>query len=200
MRKVLTVITLLVISSALNAETASWYTAMEPGYFTASGTIFDDSKDGAASNDIPLGSVVELSNPATGLSIVTTVTDTLPELPEGRTVALTKAAAEKLGMMDTGLADIKVSVIREGTITRESGGNTGWYSFDLGIFPDASEAEKIYSRLLENGLRPYASAEENGIHLFVRHVMAFQVEDTYDRIALSGIEHAELLSEANPYS
>ena len=198
MRKILLLIAASAIAASLHAETVSWYTATEPGYFTASGTIFDDSKDGAASDTIPLGSVVELSNPATGLSLVTTITDTLPELPEGRSAAVTASCAEKLGMMRQGTADLKISVVREGTIGRK-GGSTGWYSFDLGIFSDTKEALKIYSRLIANGLMPDAEVVDGGVHLRVRYAMAYQLDDIFNRIALSGVENAELQGEVNPY-
>ena len=69
-----------ILATPLSAEMASWYTATEPGYFTESGALFNDTQKGAASDTLPLGSVVELSNPATGISTITTVIDTLPEL------------------------------------------------------------------------------------------------------------------------
>ena len=186
--------------ASLNAEMASWYTATVPGYFTESGTLFTDSQKGAASDTLPMGSVVELSNPATGISAVTTIIDRLPELPEDRTIAVTEATAKELGMLDTGLADINVSVIREGTIRRENNENTGWYSFDLGLFQDMKDLKLKYTRLLENGLHPYIEIENEGVKLIVRHVMTYQLKEAGDLIALSGIEAPEPISEPNPYS
>ncbi len=199
------ILTLLIAASititALSAEMASWYTATEPGYFTASGTLFNDNQKGAASNTLPLGSVIELSNPETGVSTVTTVIDTLPELPETRTLAITMAAADELSMAETGIADVKVSVIREGTIGKESDSNTGWYYFDLGVFTNTQELAVKYSRLRENGLKPYIEVEDNGVHLYVRHVVQYQLREADDLIALSGIDFTgEPLPETNPYS
>ena len=188
------------IMPSLSAEMASWYTSTEPGYFTASGTLFTDSQRGAASNDLPMGTVVELSNPATGISAVTTIIDTLPELPENRTIAVTEATAKELSMLDTGIADIKVSVIREGTIKREREENTGWYAFDLGVFTDTADLALKYGRLLENGLRPYIEVEDEGVRLSVRHVMTYQLQEAENMIALSGIEAPEPSPEPNPYS
>ena len=199
-RFILSVLSVIIFSNLIFAETASWFTAMEPGYFTKSGTLFNDAQGGVASNSLPMGSVVELSNPATGRSAVTTVIDTLPELPEGRELAVTEATANLLGMLDTGLADLKMSVIREGTIRKESVENTGWYFFDLGIYDDTNTVALIYSRLMENGLRPFIEIEDEGVHLYVRHVMAYQLSWAEERIALSGIEPVEPQSEPNPYS
>lgn len=184
----------------LNAENASWFTAMEPGYFTESGTLFADSQSGIASDNLPMGSVVELSNPETGRSTVTTVIDTLPELPEGRTIAVTEKTADLLGMLDSGLADLKLSVIREGTINKEANENTGWYYFDLGVFTDTKNLSVIYNRLIENNLRPYIEIEDSGIHLYVRHILTYQIESAKDKIALSGIEAEAPIPEPNPYS
>ncbi len=202
MRRMITLlIAAAMMITTLSAEMASWYTATEPGYFTSSGTLFNDAQKGAASNTLPMGSVVELSNPATGVSTVTTVIDTLPELPEDRTLAITMAAADELSMLDTGLADIKVSVIREGTIGKDSENNTGWYYFDLGLFTNTKDLLVKYERLRENGLKPYIEIEEDGVHLYVRHVVQYQLREADDQIALSGIDFTgEPLPEANPYS
>ena len=190
----------LLLVSSLHAEMASWYTATEPGYFTESGTLFNDSQKGAASDTLAMGTVVELSNPATGVSTVTTIIDTLPELPKGRTLAITLAAADELSMLDTGIADLKVSVIREGTISRPASDNTGWYMFDLGTYQDTDDAALKYTRLMENGLRPYIEVEDGSVHLYVRHVVAYRLDEAEDLIALSGIDPTEPIPEPNPYS
>ncbi len=189
-----------ILATPLSAEMASWYTATEPGYFTESGALFNDTQKGAASDTLPLGSVIELSNPATGISTITTVIDTLPELPEDRTLALTEAACAELSMLDTGVSDIKVSVIRKGTIKNEEETNTGWYSFDLGVYQDTDALALSYSRLLANGLRPYIEIEDGGVRLFVRHVMAYQLSDAENLITLSGIEPSDPVPEPNPYT
>ena len=199
-RKLVLLIALSVLATSLNAEIASWYTAMEPGYFTESGTIFSDSQRGAASDTLAMGTVVELSNPITGVSAITTVIDTLPELPADRTIAVTEATGNQLGMLDTGIADLKVSIIREGTIRRDDGGSTGWYSFDLGVYDDTDALALSYKRLRENGLRPYIEIEDGGVHLYVRHIMAYQLDEAVDLIALSGIEAPEPIQEQNPYT
>ena len=121
---------------SLSAEMASWYTSTEPGYFTASGTLFTDSQRGAASNDLPMGTVVELSNPATGISAVTTIIDTLPELPEGRTLAVTEKAMEELGLMDSGTGMVEERVLRLGQDDGSKEIVTGWYKYDLGLYAE----------------------------------------------------------------
>ena len=161
-RKLVLLISLSVLATSLNAEIASWYTAMEPGYFTESGTIFSDSLRGAASDTLAMGN--------------------------------------QLGMLDTGIADLKVSIIREGTIRRDDSGSTGWYSFDLGVYDDTDALALSYKRLRENGLRPYIEIEDGGVHLYVRHIMAYQLDEAVDLIALSGIEAPEPIQEQNPYT
>lgn len=199
MKRLTLILPLILSLASLYAETACWYTSTEPGYFTASGPLFDDGMKGAASNTIPLGTVVEISNTATGTSTITTITDTLPELPEGRTLAFTLRVADDLRAKDSGLAEVKVSTIREGTISRKNSSDTGWYKYDLGLFDDPKDASELYFRLIDNGLMPYAKAEKNGIRIEVRHVMAYQQQDAEDRIALSGIKAGKAEAEANPY-
>lgn len=200
MRKALLILLAAAAATGVAAEPASWYTATEPGYLTESGTMFDDSIKGAACDTLALGTVAELYNPATGRSTVLTVIDRLPELPEGRTIAVTEAAAEELGMLGTGLADVVVSVVREGSIERKASTNTGWYSFDLGLYTDMDDLMLRYGRLKENGLMPFISIEEGGVRLSVKHVMAYQLKNASDMIALAGIDPSEPEPEPNPYS
>ena len=131
-------------------------------------------------------------------STVLTVIDRLPELPEGRTIAVTEAAAEELGMLGTGLADVVVSVVREGSIERKASTNTGWYSFDLGLYSPES-AYTLYEKLEENNLRPYAYKENEGVRIKVRHVLAFRLDQAISTLQALGIKDIQAEMEPNPY-
>ena len=126
-----------------------------------------------------------------------TITGRLPELPEGRTLALTRRAFEDLGDSD-GVASVDTEIVKEGTI-RESDGQTGWYSFDLGLY-SPEDAYALYNTLSANGLRPYAEIENEDVRITVRHVLAFRLEDAISRLRASGIADAKPEMEANPYT
>jgi rare lipoprotein A len=89
---------------------ASWY---GPGFHhkrTASGEIFDQNKLTAGSRSLPLGTVVEITNLKNGKQVNVTINDRGPWV-KGRTIDLSRAAANRLDMVKTGLAPVKITMI-----------------------------------------------------------------------------------------
>ena len=199
MKRILLAAALLSSSLLFGAEIASWHIVTEPGYMTRSGTFFSPSSLEAASSSYPMGSVLELVSTETGRSTVVTVTDTLPELPEGRTIAVTGRTLRELGLMDKGVGEVKERTLRVGTIENESAEETGWYMFELGAYADSRECNEAYRSLAENGLRPYIDNEDGLLYLSVRHVMAFELEDAAAAIRDAGITPGPAIMEPNPY-
>lgn len=87
--------------------TASWYGPGFNGRPTASGEIFDETQLTAAHRDLDLPSVVEVTNLANGRSVVVRVNDRGPYAGD-RVIDLSRAAAETLGFIDAGLAEVRV--------------------------------------------------------------------------------------------
>jgi hypothetical protein len=77
--------------------TASWYGKKFQGRLTSSGETFDLHKLTAANKSLPLGSLVILTAPSTGRSVVVRINDRGPWL-KGRDFDLSEAAAAKLGI------------------------------------------------------------------------------------------------------
>ena len=198
MKRVLIASMLLSSSMLFGAETASWFIATEPGYMTESGTQFSSSSSEAASSSYPVGSVIELVSEETGRSTVVTITDPLPELPEGRTIAVTEKAMEDLGLMHTGVGEVEERALRLEPEPEEI--QTGWYMYDLGNYQDAEECYADYTLLRESGLRPFVDTEGDSIHLYVGYVMAFQGKETESLIRDLGLDPGEALISPNPYS
>ena len=114
MKRISIALMLLSTSLLFGAEMASWYIVTEPGYTTDNGTQFSSASSEAASSVYPAGSVLELVSEETGRSTVVTITDSLPELPEGRTLAVTEKAMKELGLMDKGVGKVTERVLRLG--------------------------------------------------------------------------------------
>ena len=187
----------LFIALPLNAEMAMWYTPSDPGFTTETGTFFSSDAFEGLSDTIPLGSSAAVSSES-GETVVT-ITGTLPELPPGRTLALTGAAMEELGLGETGIGKVDVSIIREGTISQEDS-NTGWYTYKAGTYPDGKDAYSMYTSLIEHGLKPYAEVSDGMIDLSVKHIVAFRRAETEKLIAESGIGDTQAIMESNPYT
>jgi rare lipoprotein A len=86
---------------------ASWYTLDSP---TASGEKMDDAALTAAHNFLPFGTKVLIENVANGHSVVVRINDRGPFVA-GRIIDLSKAAAEALDFIPTGVTDVRLSVI-----------------------------------------------------------------------------------------
>ncbi|CCD84104.1 conserved exported protein of unknown function [Bradyrhizobium sp. ORS 285] len=87
---------------------ASYYSE---GHKTASGERFDPSELTAAHRSLPFGTRLQVTNVKTGRSVVVRVNDRGPFV-QGRVVDVSYSAAQALGMINTGVAPVKVSVLR----------------------------------------------------------------------------------------
>jgi rare lipoprotein A len=77
---------------------------------TASGEKFDSRELTAAHRTLPFGTRVRVTNVATGQSVTVRVNDRGPFVP-GRVVDVSRGAAETLGIVDRGVAKVKVDVV-----------------------------------------------------------------------------------------
>jgi peptidoglycan lytic transglycosylase len=87
---------------------ASFYTE---GQATASGEKFDTHDLTAAHPTLPFGTRLRVTNVATGRSVTVRVNDRGPYVP-GRVVDVSHAAANALGMLDSGTAKVKLDVVQ----------------------------------------------------------------------------------------
>jgi rare lipoprotein A len=87
---------------------ASFYTE---GQQTASGEKFDTHDLTAAHPTLPFGTRVRVTNVATGHSVTVRINDRGPYVP-GRVVDVSHSAAEALGMVGSGIAQVKLDVVQ----------------------------------------------------------------------------------------
>src|SRR5882724_9142901 len=85
---------------------ASFYTE---GTQTASGERFDTQELTAAHRTLPFGTRLRVTNVTTGQSVTVRVNDRGPFVP-GRVVDVSHSAAETLGMVEGGIAKVKLDV------------------------------------------------------------------------------------------
>ena len=86
---------------------ASWY---KMGTKTASGERMNASALAAAHRSLPFGTKVRVENLANGRSVVVRINDRGP-FSGGRVIDLTRGAAEQIGMIKSGVASVKVTVV-----------------------------------------------------------------------------------------
>lgn len=91
---------------------ASWYGPGFHGRKTASGERFDQNELTAAHRKLPMGSEVRVTNLENGRSITVEINDRGP-YKKGRVLDLSKAAAKKLGMVEDGVAKVRIEATRQ---------------------------------------------------------------------------------------
>jgi len=87
---------------------ASFYTEDQQ---TASGEKFDTHELTAAHRSLPFGTRLRVTNVATGRSVTVRVNDRGPYIP-GRVVDVSGSAANELGIVESGIAKVKLDVVR----------------------------------------------------------------------------------------
>jgi rare lipoprotein A len=92
---------------------ASFYADKFEGSQTASGEKYRHSKLTAAHKSLPFGTRVRLTNTANNQSVEVVINDRGPYVDD-RIVDVSKTAAEKLGFINQGLAEVKLEVIDAG--------------------------------------------------------------------------------------
>jgi rare lipoprotein A len=101
--------------------TASWYGQDFHGRNTSSGEPYDMYKLSAAHRTLPLPTYVRVTNLANGASVILRVNDRGPfSDPGNRIIDVSYAAAVRLGMVQTGTANVRVQAV-EPWQYRESG-------------------------------------------------------------------------------
>ncbi len=92
---------------------ASWYGPGFHGRKMANGQVFDMYNESfIAHKKLPFGTKLEINNPKNDSVLYAVVTDRGPYIP-GRDFDLSYAGAEKLGIVDKGVAQLKVRIIEE---------------------------------------------------------------------------------------
>ncbi len=100
-----------ILAASRKYAIASWYGKKFQGRRTSSGERFDLHKLTAANKTLPLGSLVKLTCPSTGKSVVVRINDRGPWL-KGRDFDLSEAAATKLGMHEQGVAAVEMALVK----------------------------------------------------------------------------------------
>lgn len=117
MRKILSLLFFAFVSLTALAQTqtgkASFYADKFEGSPTASGEKYKHSKLTAAHKTLPFGTKVRVTNLANNKTVDVVVNDRGPYV-DGRVIDLSRSAAEQLGFINQGLADVRVEVIDAG--------------------------------------------------------------------------------------
>ena len=90
----------------------SYYADKFHGRTTANGEKFDMYALTAAHKKLPFGTVIKVTNLQNGMSITVRVNDRGPFV-KGRILDLSYAAAQKVGMIRTGVAKVAIVIVEQ---------------------------------------------------------------------------------------
>lgn len=102
-------------SDVLETETgtASFYADEFNGKKTANGEIYDMNAFTAAHPSYPFNTIVKVTNLDNGKSIEVRINDRMPDF-KGRIIDLSLAAARKIEMINAGVQEVKLEILRWG--------------------------------------------------------------------------------------
>jgi len=89
---------------------ASWYGPRFHGRLTANGEIYDQNAYTAAHKSLRFGTLLRITNPRTNKSVIVRINDRGPYIP-GRQIDLSKAVAEELDVIGSGVKKLKIEEI-----------------------------------------------------------------------------------------
>jgi peptidoglycan lytic transglycosylase len=126
---------------------ASWYGSDFNGKPTASGETYNMYAMTAAHKDLPLGSIVKVTNLENGRHAKVVINDRGPFVA-GRIIDLSFSAAKAIGITASGTAIVRIELLgRESryvrAITVEDTGPGGHYTVQLGAFVETDNAERL---------------------------------------------------------
>ncbi len=120
---------------------ASWYVDTA----TASGELFDANAMTAAHRSLPFGTKVLVANLNNGRSVVVRINDRGPYIA-GRIIDLTKGAASTLGMLESGVVEVRVSTPGSETAAPASASPSGAMALRGGLLRAAKDMEQVAAR------------------------------------------------------
>jgi rare lipoprotein A len=121
---------------------ASWYGPPYHNRRGSNGEIYDMHAMTAAHRTLPLGSIVRVVNLDTKAAVIVRITDRGPFV-EGRVIDLSKAAAEKISMLQKGTTQVRLEVLK----TPAPIGNGGRWAVQIGAFDHEQAARDLAGHL-----------------------------------------------------
>lgn len=90
---------------------ASFYSDSFDGELTASGDVYHKNELTAAHQTLPFGTKVEVTNLRNNKTVIVVINDRGP-FKGGRMIDLSYAAAQRLDMLNDGVVDVEVKILK----------------------------------------------------------------------------------------
>ncbi len=132
---------------------ASWYGKDFHGRLTANGEVYDMYAETAAHKTLPMNTYIRVTNLRNRRQITVRVNDRGPFV-KGRIVDLSHTGAERLGMLESGTAPVRVEALGRKVISKDKkvrfvpmDFSQGNFSLQVGAFKEKTNAERLVGHL-----------------------------------------------------
>ena len=160
---------------------ASWYAGRFQGRTTANGETFDTNSLTAAHKTLPFNSIVEVYNPHNKRSVLVRINDRGPFV-EGRVIDLSRAAAGTLGITTSGISEVYLRVVRQGTPAKDR-----LHLIQIGSFAQHQNALDLVQDLRQAGFNPVIESQNNTLfRVVIPNIPLRQVEQYQMQLAHLG--------------
>lgn len=125
----------------LQSGIASWYGPGFHGKITSSRERYDQQKLTAAHRTLPFGTVVKVVNSDNGKAVEVRINDRGP-YERNRIIDLSRAAADEIEMLHTGISEVKLILVEAGGLIPEDL-NQPTYTIQMGEYNRLAPAERF---------------------------------------------------------
>lgn len=175
---------------------ASYYADKFHGRMTANGEIFDMNAYTAAHKTLPFNTVLRVTNLANGKSVTVRVNDRGPFV-KGREIDLSRAAAEKIGMINSGVAEVSIEIIKNGNGERKSSAgksasapvnkaSAAYWNIQVGSFSERKNAERCAGKIRSLGFSTIYERAGAVIRVIIPNMPASQLDSTGKKLKDNG--------------
>ena len=192
---------LLLVSSFLFANVyksnakASYYAEKYHGRKTANGETFNMYALTCAHKTLPFGTVLRVTNLSNGKNVDVRVNDRGPFV-KGREIDVSKAAAQKLGMIKTGTANVRIEIVsgsqpsvvaKKNTVSVKPAVVSDFWDVQVASFSSHENANKLAQNLLKQGFENvYFQKTNTAVRVVLKKVPDSKLSSVESRLKSSG--------------
>ncbi len=163
---------------------ASWYGPKFHGKKTASGERYNQNAMTAAHKTLPFGTRLRVTNLDNNKNVTVVVNDRGPFV-DGRIIDLSRAAANKLDMMHSGTARVKLQSLdsagKSNAVNVKSvAGSGGNYYVQVGAFSSRVNADATAAKLKQSGYNTYVKSGKQSE--YVVHAGTYSTKEQAEQI------------------
>jgi rare lipoprotein A len=173
--------------AVIDAGVASWYGPGFHGNATANGERYDQNAMTAAHRTLPFNTVVRVINMDNGKSAVVRINDRGP-YANNRIIDLSYAAAREIGMVDAGLARVRLQLVRSDVpISRTQGPEL--FTVQVASYSQRAQAETYASGIQDAYVQQVRVNGQTFFRVYVgKYESRSQAERRMERLKSQGID------------